>query len=81
MSEVVMSDQTQHPPVVTVVAGSPTPEELAAIITVVTAAAAGDGPAEERRSDRPRVGGWRSYTRTLRGAAYPGPGAWRDIDH
>ncbi|WP_432558464.1 acyl-CoA carboxylase subunit epsilon [Granulicoccus sp. GXG6511] len=77
-----MSDSVSHPPVVTVVSGSPTAEELAAIVTVLTAAAASpaDGP-EVRRSDRPRVGGWRSYTRVLRGAAYPGPGAWRDIDH
>lgn len=74
-----MSDQ-DSPPVVEIVGGSPTPEELAAIITVVTAAAGAAAPQEVTRSHRPRVGGWKSYTRTLRGAAYPGPGAWRHLD-
>lgn len=74
-----MSEQPHQPPVVEVVSGSPTPEELAAIITVVTAAG-GSAPAEDTRADRPRVGGWKSYTRTLRKGAFPGPGAWRHLD-
>lgn len=76
-----MSDQNIEPPVVTVVSGSPTPEELAAIIAVLSAVSGGAGDDDaEPRSDRPRVGGWKSYTRTLRRVAYPGPGAWRHID-
>lgn len=75
-----MSDHSTESPVVTVVSGSPTPEELAAVLTVVTAAAAAATPSVEKRSDRPRVGGWKSYTRTLRRTAYPGPGAWRQVD-
>lgn len=68
-----------HAPVVTVVGGSPTPEELAAILAVVTAGTTAEA-ATARKSDRPRVGGWKSYTRTLRRAAFPGPGAWRHMD-
>lgn len=72
-----MSDQATRPPVVTVVSGSPTPEELAAIVTVLAALSGGGRGTVEPRSDRPRVGGWKSYVRTLRRDAFPGPGAWR----
>ncbi|MDO5498628.1 MAG: acyl-CoA carboxylase subunit epsilon [Propionibacteriaceae bacterium] len=76
-----MSDENSDGPVVEVIGGSPTPEELAAIVTVVTAAVSSGGPADApRTADRPRMGGWKSYTRTLRGTAFPGPGAWRHID-
>lgn len=68
-----MSD---HTPTVSVVSGSPTPEELAAIITILTASAA-NATAEAPASNRPRVGGWKSYARTLRQAHHPGPGAWK----
>lgn len=74
-----MSDPSTDPPVVTVVSGAPTPEELAAVVTVLSAAAGGAGRADdpgEVRTDRPRVGGWKSYGRTLRRAVQPGPGAW-----
>ncbi|WP_026925731.1 acyl-CoA carboxylase subunit epsilon [Granulicoccus phenolivorans] len=71
-----MTEQ-QKPPVIEVVAGSPTPEEIAAIVTVVSALAA--APAEEKAVDQPRVGGWRSYYRALRRPFVHGPGAWRTI--
>ena len=64
-----------EPPVISVLAGSPTEEELAALVVVLTAAAAPE-PAGVR-SDRPLAGGWKSYGRTLRRAHHPGPGAWR----
>lgn len=74
-----MSDQNTQP-LVTVVSGSPTPEELAAIITVLYAA--GDRRSHDApRGGRPRVGGWKSYTRTLRHEIYPGPGAWLHTRH
>jgi|LSQX01.1.fsa_nt_gb hypothetical protein len=77
----MMTEPTaQQRPVVTVVSGSPTPEELAAIVAVVTAGAAAGTEEAPRPADRPRIGGWKSYTRVLRGATYPGPGAWRHID-
>lgn len=67
-------------PIITVVSGSPTPEEMAAIITVL-AAAGSQGPAEVHpREHKPSMGGWKSYVRTLRKSFYPGPGAWRHGD-
>jgi hypothetical protein len=62
-------------PVLSVVAGSPTDNELAAIVAVLTAAAAAPEPAYGR--DEPLTGGWKCYTRTLHRAQSPGPGAWR----
>lgn len=75
-----MSDSQADAPVVTVVAGSPTPEELAAIVTVLTAAAAVPEPADER-SDLPPIGGWKSHAPTLRRPVHPGPGAWKYAGH
>lgn len=75
-----MTETPADPPVVTVVAGSPTPEELAAIIAVLTAASASDPEVSTERSDRPLGGGWKSYIRTLRRSHNPGPGAWRHAD-
>lgn len=63
-------------PVITVVAGSPTEEEIAAVVAVLTAAAAAPESTSER-SGKPLAGGWRSRARTLRPVLYPGPGAWR----
>lgn len=63
-------------PVISIVSGSPTEEELAAVVAVLIAATPARQPAGVR-SDRPLAGGWKSYTRTLRRAHTPGPGAWR----
>ena len=67
-----MSDDEQQP-VVRVVKGEPTPEELAALIAVITTrvAAAGNEPATERASD------WASYWRNVRRPLQHGPGRWR----
>jgi hypothetical protein len=63
-----MGDST---PLLRVVSGDPTPEQLAALLAVVTARAAGgggDAPAPERPLwARPQ----------LRGPLAHGPGAWR----
>ncbi len=59
-------------PVVKVVKGDPTPEELAALVAVVTARkAAAPEPDEERASD------WASYWRNVRRPLQHGPGRWR----
>ncbi|MGH3384300.1 MAG: acyl-CoA carboxylase subunit epsilon [Nocardioidaceae bacterium] len=62
------------PPLLRVVKGDPSPEELAALVAVVstraTAAGAGAGPS-------PRRSEWGSHHRTLRQTHRHGPGAWR----
>jgi hypothetical protein len=67
-----MSNREQEP-VVQVVKGDPTPEELAALIAVITArvTAAKTEPATERASD------WASYWRNVRRPLQHGPGRWR----
>lgn len=63
-------------PVLRVVRGDATPEEIAAVIAVVTAAnarasaAAGEAPA-------PRVSAWRDPAHRMRRPLPHGPGAWR----
>lgn len=59
-------------PLLRVVKGEPTDEELAAL-TAVVAAMSGR---RERRKVTP-VGGWGSYADTHRGPAQAGPGGWR----
>jgi Acyl-CoA carboxylase epsilon subunit len=59
-------------PLLRVVRGEPTAEELAAL-TVVVAAMSGR---RERRRVTP-VGAWASYADAHRRTFQPGPGAWR----
>jgi hypothetical protein len=61
-------------PVLRVVSGSPTAEELAVVTAVVTAAAA---TAEETQPDRGRRGAWADPARQFRRQVLPGPGGWR----
>ncbi len=61
-------------PVVRVVAGIPTDEEVAALAAVLTAVA-GAGAAEV--GERHTVSAWSSRERALRGATVPGAGGWR----
>lgn len=59
-------------PLLTVVRGEPTPEQLAALIAVVSAlSGGGDEPVP-----RP-VSGWTSRAALLRRPLPSGPGAWR----
>ena len=61
-------------PLVRVVAGDPTPEELAAVVAVLAArGAAGGGAAEDGRSRS----GWTDRTRGVRAPVHPSPGGWR----
>ncbi len=64
-------------PLLRVVKGDPTPEELAALITVVAArsAAPAAAPEEERASN------WATYWRNARQPFRPGPGQWRASAH
>ncbi|MEO7234375.1 MAG: acyl-CoA carboxylase subunit epsilon [Lapillicoccus sp.] len=60
-------------PVLRVVRGDATPEEIAALVGVLSAL--GDGPAEPQQA-RPR--GWASPAARLRSPAYGrSPGGWR----
>jgi hypothetical protein len=63
-------DQTQ--PLLRVVKGTPTDEELAALTVVVAALS------QRRSRRRPTpVGGWASYADGHRRPLHPGPGGWR----
>jgi hypothetical protein len=61
-------------PLLRVVTGSPTPEELAILTAVVTAAAARSEPEPPQRVRR---GGWGDPAARLRQPLLPGPNAWR----
>jgi hypothetical protein len=64
-------------PILQVVKGDPTPEELAALVAVVTArSAAAAVPAEPERA-----GNWAMYWRNARQPFRPGPGRWRASAH
>ena len=59
-------------PVLRIVKGDPTPEELAALVTVVAARASAGAPAKPTpRSE------WGHPARAVRGPHRPGPGQWR----
>ncbi len=61
-----------EPPLLRVVRGEPTAEELAALTVVVAALS----QRRERRRPAP-VGAWAAYGRTHRGAYRSGAGGWR----
>ena len=62
----------QAAPLLRVVKGEPSAEELAALTVVVAALS------QRREPRRPvPVGGWASYGRTHRTALVTGPGGWR----
>ncbi len=61
-------------PVLRVIAGSPTPDEVAVVVSVLSAVAASAAPA-----DQPvRLRSWASPARALRRRPAPGPTTWRD---
>jgi acyl-CoA carboxylase epsilon subunit len=73
-----MTDPTPEPqPVLRVVKGDPTAEELAALVAVVSARAASAAPTAEpdRASD------WPTYWRNAKRPLHPGPGRWRASAH
>ncbi len=60
------------PPLLRIVRGDPTPEELAAVVAVMTAAAAGGAA-----GTKAPPGQWRSRGRNIRPSLARGPDAWR----
>jgi hypothetical protein len=61
-------------PLLRIVKGNPTPEEVAALVTVVSAMAAGAQASNAKARPRPE---WGAHHRRLRGTHRHGPGAWR----
>lgn len=72
-----MSEETTAPePTPFVLAkGNPTDEEIGAAMAVLAMALA-PRPNPRAADDRPVVGGWKSYHRTIRREHRPGRGAW-----
>ncbi|MBA3266545.1 MAG: acyl-CoA carboxylase subunit epsilon [Nocardioidaceae bacterium] len=68
-----MPGREPEPPLLQVLKGQPTPEELAALVAVVAGrrAAEGDEPTVVHRSD------WTARERSVRGAHHVGRGGWR----
>jgi hypothetical protein len=60
-------------PLLRVVRGEPTDEELAALVAVVTAKSAAAAAAAEE----PARSQWRNRSRNIRPPIGPGPGSWR----
>ncbi|MCW2817270.1 MAG: hypothetical protein JWR42_57 [Marmoricola sp.] len=67
-------ESTPQPPLLRVVKGDPTPEQLAALVTVVSALAAGAAAADVPPAPRPE---WSAHHRAVRPVHRHGPGAWR----
>ena len=67
-----MSGENADPkrPVLRVISGSPSDEELAAILAIVASAAPEAEPA-------PRISLWRDLSRGIHSTPRPGPTAWR----
>ena len=66
-------------PLLRVVAGSPTPEELAAVTAVLTALEA-EAAAQVRTTPRPPLAsGWSARSARLRRPLDRGPGRWRSF--
>jgi hypothetical protein len=63
-------------PVLRVVKGDPTPEELAALIAVVSTRATPAPTAPD-----PTPSDWSTYWRNVRRPFHPGPGRWRASAH
>ncbi|SDJ49122.1 Acyl-CoA carboxylase epsilon subunit [Frankineae bacterium MT45] len=71
--ETVEPEATAGRPVLRIVKGEPTAEELA----VVTALFSARGSAEPAEPARTRAGGWADPARLTRPQLRPGAGAWR----
>ena len=67
-----MADIESTPPLLRVVSGNPTPEELAIVIALVTARAGGSKPSEPKRLSL-----WASKGRQTRPSVGAGFGSWR----
>ena len=61
----------------TVVAGHPTPAELAAVTAVITSMI--EDLEDDQRAEGPRVSAWQRSQRGVRAPMNPGAGAWRSF--
>jgi hypothetical protein len=74
-----VSDTPRHAesltPSIRIIAGSPTPEELAAVTAILAHAL--DEAAAEQEQGEVRASAWDRSRSSLRSPLHPGPGAWR----
>jgi Acyl-CoA carboxylase epsilon subunit len=78
MSDETAASAAAPTPVLQVVKGEPTPEELAALVAVVSARAAAAATASASAANEPeRASDWASYWRSVRRPLLHGPGEWR----
>jgi Acyl-CoA carboxylase epsilon subunit len=63
-------------PVLRVVKGDPTPEEVAALVAVLSARASATAAAAAERP-APRRSEWAGHERRMRRPVHPAPGGWR----
>ena len=76
-AETPASDGEQAPPLLRVVRGDPSPEELAALVTVLAARSAAARAAAAAAAPPARRSMWASRSRLVRPPLAAGPGAWR----
>ena len=69
-------DDKQRRPMLRVVHGDPSPDELAALVTVIAAKARQRAAARRRRPELPHSA-WTDRSRLVRQPVRPGRGAWR----
>ena len=72
MTEPQPRQQSLPLPVLSVIRGEPTPEELAVLLAVLASR-----PTARRAEPGQRVSPWSSPGRTFGAPLFPGPGAWR----
>ena len=73
MTEHSQSEPSRDEPLLRIVSGDPTPDELAAVTVVLSALRRTAG-----EPDQPApVGGWSDLSLRIRRVPAPGPGAWR----
>jgi hypothetical protein len=68
-------ESEEQPPLLRIVKGDPTPQEVAALVSVVSAMAA--GAAGAAADDRTPKSEWSAHHRKLRTSHRHGVGAWR----
>jgi hypothetical protein len=66
-----MSTEPETPPVLSVIRGNPTEEELAALVAVLAMRSGAE------LEPPPAQSGWSAYWRSVRAPVQPGPEAWR----
>ena len=74
MSDESVSEPLEATPLLRIVKGDPTPEEVAALVSVVSSLAAGAQAAGAAATPAPE---WSAHHRKLRRTHRHGPGAWR----